>query len=62
MSKHWAHSQVWTTLQPLMFWSGDTGKLLDRTNMEYGKEDAQATATEGDGGKTTHLGSNKGEL
>jgi hypothetical protein len=45
-----------------MFWSGDTGKQLDGTNMEYGKEGAQATDTEGDGGNSTHLGSTKGEL
>jgi hypothetical protein len=62
LSKHWAHSQVWTMLQPLMFWSGDTGKLLDRINMGYDEESAQATSTEGDGGKATRLGSTKGEL
>jgi hypothetical protein len=62
LSKHWAHSQLWTTLQPLIFWSGETGKLLDGTNMGYDEESAQATSTEGDGGKATHLGSTKGEL
>ena len=30
LSKHWAHSQIWTALQPMMFWSGNTGDLLDR--------------------------------
>ena len=28
LSKHWAHQAVWSQLQPLMFFSGDTGKLL----------------------------------
>jgi hypothetical protein len=24
LSKHWGHRQVWGSLQPLLFWSGDT--------------------------------------
>ena len=24
LSKHWGYSQIWTMLQPLMFWQGDT--------------------------------------
>jgi hypothetical protein len=24
LSKHWSHNAVWHTLQPLLFWSGDT--------------------------------------
>ena len=28
LSKHWGYSNVWTTLQPLLFWSGDTADLL----------------------------------
>jgi hypothetical protein len=48
--------------QPHMFWSGDTGKVLDKTNMVYDEESAQATSIEGDGGKTTRLCSTKGKL
>ena len=28
LSKHWGHSQVYDTLQPLFFYRGDTTKLL----------------------------------
>ena len=28
LSKHWAHASVWPQLQPLMFFHGDTSKLL----------------------------------
>ena len=28
LSKHWSHNDVWTMLQPLMFWCGDTSVLL----------------------------------
>ena len=28
LSKHWSHNDVWTMLQPLMFWHGDTSVLL----------------------------------
>jgi len=27
LSKHWAHSKIWNTLRPFMFWNGDTDKL-----------------------------------
>ena len=35
LSKHWGYSQVWPTLQALLFWEGDTADLLPQ-------EDAQA--------------------
>jgi hypothetical protein len=28
LSKHWGYQQVWPLLQPILFWRGDTGKLL----------------------------------
>ena len=28
LSKHWGYSQIWSTLQPILFWMGDTAKLL----------------------------------
>jgi hypothetical protein len=28
LSKHWGYAQIWPTLRPLMFWSGDTSALL----------------------------------
>jgi hypothetical protein len=28
LSKHWGYQQIWRTLQPLLFWQGDTAKLL----------------------------------
>ena len=30
LSKHWGYQQIWSTLQPLLFWHGDTGDLLDQ--------------------------------
>ena len=30
LSKHWGYSQIWPTLQPIMFWMGDTADLLDK--------------------------------
>jgi hypothetical protein len=32
LSKHWGSQQVWKLLQPLLFWHGDTGKLLDEAS------------------------------
>ena len=28
VSKHWSHNDIWATLQPLMFWRGDTSLLI----------------------------------
>ena len=28
LSKHWGYSQIWETLQPILFWEGDTADLL----------------------------------
>ena len=28
LSKHWGYSQIWDTLQPILFWEGDTADLL----------------------------------
>ena len=28
LTKHWSYAKVWTTLQAVMFWTGDTLKLL----------------------------------
>ena len=30
LSKHWDYSSVWPLLQPILFWKGDTGDLLDK--------------------------------
>jgi hypothetical protein len=29
LSKHWCHATVWTLLQAVLFWPGDTAELLD---------------------------------
>ena len=29
LSKHWGYSQVWPILRAVLFWQGDTSKLLD---------------------------------
>jgi len=28
LSKHWGYTQIWSMLQPLLFWQGDTANLL----------------------------------
>ena len=28
LSKHWSYNHIWCTLQPLLFWKGDTLQLL----------------------------------
>ena len=28
LSKHWGYSNTWTQLQPILFWRGDTAKLI----------------------------------
>ena len=28
LSKHWDYTSVWTQLQPLLFWKGDTADLI----------------------------------
>ena len=30
LSKHWGYAQVWKTLQPVLFWEGDTADLIGR--------------------------------
>jgi len=33
LSKHWGYRQIWTMLQPILFWQGDTAPLLlDKQN------------------------------
>ena len=32
LSKHWGYQQIWSVLQPLMFWKGDAAELLNKTN------------------------------
>ena len=32
LSKHWGYQQVWPVLQPVLFWRGDTGKLIAMDN------------------------------
>jgi hypothetical protein len=31
LSKHWAYADVWKTMQPLMFWKGDTADIDGKT-------------------------------
>ena len=34
LSKHWGYSQIWSMLQTLLFWQGDTTLLLKETEKE----------------------------
>jgi hypothetical protein len=62
LSNYWVHLQVSTTLQPLLFWSGDTGKLIEGANVVAKTEGALVTNAGDDGDMSTHLGSTKVEL
>ena len=30
LSKHWGYQQVWSLLQPLLFWEGDTFNIVEQ--------------------------------
>ncbi len=38
MSKHWGYNQIWTTLQPIMFYRGDTADLFDKDSTTHAQE------------------------
>jgi hypothetical protein len=50
VSKHWGYQQVWTLLQPILFYSGDTGTLVD--DEKVNGMDSQGTSL-GDLGEET---------
>ena len=29
LSKHWGYPQIWSLMQPILFWRGDTADLLE---------------------------------
>ncbi len=37
LSKHWGYQQIWPVLQPLLFWKGNTGKLVKKEGKKEGK-------------------------
>jgi hypothetical protein len=43
LSKHWDMASVWNTLKPMMFWHGDTGKLLEEESGGSENEEAEPT-------------------
>ena len=40
VSKHWAHSDIWYTLKPMLFWYGDTAELFLGKNEDGEKKDS----------------------
>jgi hypothetical protein len=39
VSKHWAYPQIWHMLQPILFYSGDTGNLKkEDIRLKFGKD------------------------
>jgi hypothetical protein len=39
VSKHWTYPQIWHMLQPILFYSGDTGNLnKENTRSKFGKD------------------------
>jgi hypothetical protein len=39
LTKHWAYSQVWRVLRPILFWRGDTADIPDDLPMAKDKGD-----------------------
>jgi hypothetical protein len=35
VSKHWSYPQVWHLLKPILFYSGNTGNLIQRNDIEF---------------------------
>ena len=33
-SKHWDYPSIWPSLRPIMFWTGDTGDLVEEKDEE----------------------------
>ena len=40
LSKHWDYNSVWSQLQPLLFWKGDTAKLIKAESEQEENDDA----------------------
>ena len=41
LSKHWGCQQIWSLLQPLLFWDGDTLDIPEKgTKLEEKKDDS----------------------
>ena len=38
LTKHWGYQQVWSLMQPLLFWQGDTLDLVKETGENKSKE------------------------
>eukprot|EP00986_Skeletonema_menzelii_P017064 scaffold17358_cov101-Skeletonema_menzelii.AAC.2 len=39
LSKHWAYQTVWPLIRPILFWKGDTRKILDDTTSKEKKNE-----------------------
>jgi hypothetical protein len=46
LSKHWDYASIWQVLQPVLFWKGDTAKLIKDDN-DAVKVDSTAPAADG---------------
>jgi hypothetical protein len=42
VSKHWSYPQVWHLLKPILFYSGNTGDLIHRNDIEFNPDLHQA--------------------
>ena len=57
VSKHWSYPQVWHLLKPILFYSGDTGDLIQRKDIEFIPEsssEAKDSPKESDGTLLPH--------
>jgi hypothetical protein len=44
LSKHWGYTNVWSTLQPFLFWEGDTASI--NTGITANQEETTLTSEE----------------
>jgi hypothetical protein len=43
VSKHWSYPQIWHLLKPILFYSGDTGDLIHRKDIEFDPDSSQVS-------------------
>ena len=59
LSKHWGYSQIWPTLQPMLFWMGDTATLFPKNGPVSGEGMVSSKPTEDSRPKHQLEGSDK---
>ena len=59
LSKHWGYSQIWPTLQSILFWMGDTADLLEKEGLGECSQEAPTKPAKGPNPQQQLEGSDK---